>query len=161
MDHPEITFSNQTTGAVSYLWDFGDGKTSKEQSPKHKYSAIGEYKVLMEAVSDFGCTDTIASTVKIVPYSFYMANAFRPDSEILENRVFIPIPEGINPAKYKFVVYNRVGSTIFESENSTEGWDGNLLNGTKAEGGVYVWIVKYEDIQGFDHQQKGTVMLLR
>lgn len=161
MDHPEISFSNQTIGAASYLWDFGDGKTSKEQSPKHKYSAIGEYKVLMEAVSDFGCTDTIGSTVKIVPYSFYMANAFRPDSEIPENRVFIPIPEGINPAKYKFAVYNRVGSTIFESENSGEGWNGNLSNGTKAEGGVYVWIVKYEDIQGFDHQQKGTVMLLR
>ena len=161
LDHPEITFSNETTGAHSYFWDFGDGTTSEEINPKHKYTAIGEYDVIMQAVTDFGCVDTIGSNVKIVPYSFYMANAFRPDSDIPENRVFVPIPKGVDPANYKFDVFNRVGSTIFESLNPETGWDGNLLNGSKAESGVYVWIIKYTDIQGFDHLQKGSVMLVR
>lgn len=161
LDHPEITFSNQTTGARSYFWDFGDGTTSEEENPKHKYSEIGEYDVVMQAVTDFGCTDTIGSHVKIVPYSFYMANAFRPDSDISENRIFIPIPKGIDPANYKFEVFNRLGSAVFESTNPEAGWDGNLTNGNKAESGVYVWIIKYTDIQGFDHLQKGSVMLVR
>jgi len=161
LDHPEITFSNQTTGALSYYWDFGDGTTSEEINPKHKYSEIGEYDVIMQAITDFGCMDTIGSRVKIVPYSFYMANAFRPDSDIPENRVFVPIPKGVDPANYKFDVFNRVGSTVFESLNPETGWDGNLSNGNKAEAGVYVWIIKYTDIQGFDHLQKGSVMLVR
>jgi len=161
LDHPEITFSNETTGALSYYWDFGDGTTSEELNPKHKYTEIGEYDVVMQAVTDFGCIDTIGSRVKIVPYSFYMANAFRPDSDIPENRVFVPIPKGVDPANYKFNVFNRVGSTVFESTNPEAGWDGNLSNGSKAESGVYVWIIKYTDIQGFDHLQKGSVMLVR
>lgn len=161
LDHPEITFSNETTGAYSYYWDFGDGTTSEEINPKHKYTAIGEYDVVMQAVTDFGCTDTIGSRVKIVPYSFYMANAFRPDSDIPENRVFAPIPKGVDPANYKFEVFNRLGSSVFESGDPEAGWNGNLLNGSKAESGVYVWIVKYTDIQGFDHLQKGSVMLVR
>jgi len=161
LDHPEITFSNETTGALSYYWDFGDGTTSEEINPKHKYTAIGEYDVIMQAVTDFGCVDTIGSRVKIVPYSFFMANAFRPDSDIPENRVFAPIPKGVDPANYKFDVFNRVGSTVFESRNPEAGWDGNLSNGSKAESGVYVWIIKYTDIQGFDHLQKGSVMLVR
>jgi PKD repeat protein len=161
LDHPEITFSNETTGAHSYFWDFGDGTTSEEINPKHKYTEIGEYDVVMQAVTDFGCTDTIGSRVKIVPYSFYMANAFRPDSDIPENRVFVPIPKGVDPANYKFDVFNRVGSTVFESTNPEAGWDGNLSNGSKAASGIYVWIIKYTDIQGFDHLQKGSVMLVR
>jgi PKD repeat protein len=161
LDHPEITFSNETTGALSYYWDFGDGTTSEEINPKHKYTEIGEYDVVMQAVTDFGCIDTIGSRVKIVPYSFYMANAFRPDSDIPENRVFVPIPKGVDPANYKFDVFNRIGSTVFESLNPEAGWDGNLSNGNKAEAGVYVWIIKYTDIQGFDHLQKGSVMLVR
>lgn len=161
LEHPEITFSNQSDGAVSYSWNFGDGATSEEKSPQHKYAGIGEYDVVMQAFSDFGCTDTIMLKVKIIPFSFYVPNAFRPDSDIPENRVFLPIREGIDPEKYKFEVFNRLGSTVFETSNMELGWTGKMPGGTEAEPGVYVWIVKFTDIQGYDHFQKGTVMLVR
>ncbi len=161
LEHPDISFANQSEGAVSYSWNFGDGTTSEETSPKHKYADIGDYHVVMEAFTEFGCSDTIGSNVKIIPFSFYMPNAFRPDSDIPENRIFLPIREGVDPQKYKFQVYNRIGSNVFESSNPETGWEGQMPNGSKADPGVYVWIVKYSDIQGFDHLQKGTVMLVR
>lgn len=161
LEHPDISFSNQSDGAVSYFWDFGDGTTSEEINPEHKYLNIGEYKVVMEAVTDFGCIDTIGSKVKIIPFSFYVPNAFRPDSDIPENRIFIPIREGIDPERYHFQVFNRTGSTVFETKNPEEGWNGNTSNPIDAEPGVYVWIVQYFDIQGYEHIQKGTVMLVR
>jgi hypothetical protein len=83
-------------------------------------------------------------------------NAFRPDSEILVNRIFLPITEGMDPQNYNLKVFNRVGSIVFETSNPETGWDGN------SEGpGIFVWIVKFKDIQGYNHLQKGTVMLVR
>ncbi len=162
LEHPDILFSNQTEGAISYSWDFGDGTTSSEKDPPvHNYKELGEYEVILYATTDFGCIDTITSRVKIIPFSFFTPNAFRPDSEIPENRIFLPIQEGIDPERYQFQVFSRVGSTVFETRNYKTGWDGKMPNGTSAGPGVFVWIVKYSDIQGYDHLQKGTVMLVR
>jgi len=47
-----------TTGAgkvTSWLWDFGDGKTSSSQNPVHQYSLTGKYTVSLEITSDKGC----------------------------------------------------------------------------------------------------------
>lgn len=161
IEHPEITFTNLSEGAVEFLWDFGDGTTSTEPNPQHKYAAIGDYQVLLQSFTDFGCSDTISSKVKIVPFTFFVPNAFRPDSEIPENRIFLPIREGIDRDKYRFEIFNRVGSMVFSSSNPDNGWDGVMPNNSKAEPGIYVWVVKYNDIQGFEHLQKGTVMLVK
>ncbi|MBV5314417.1 MAG: PKD domain-containing protein [Prolixibacteraceae bacterium] len=161
LEHPDISFSNKTEGAVRFLWTFGDGDSSEELNPKHKYTDIGEYQVILQAFTDFGCTDTISSMVKIIPFSFFVPNAFRPDSDIAENRTFLPIREGVDPEKYRFEIFNRLGSTVFNTRNPEVGWGGILPNNSKAEPGVYVWIVKYFDIQGYEHLQKGTVMLVR
>jgi hypothetical protein len=99
--------------------------------------------------------------VKIIPFSFFVPNAFRPDSDIAENRIFLPIREGIDPEKYQFEIFNRLGSKVFNTRNPEIGWAGILPNNSKADPGVYVWIVKYSDIQGYEHLQKGTVMLVR
>jgi len=159
--HPDITFISQTEHAVSFSWDFGDGETSTEANPVHHYKQLGEYKVTLQATSAFGCMDTISSTVKIIPFKLLTPNAFRPDSEIAENRVFLPITEGIDPARYQLLIFNRLGSTVYETTNPESGWDGKLSNGTLAGPGIFIWLVKYSDIQGFSHQEKGTVMLVR
>lgn len=159
--HADISFHNESEGSVSYLWEFGDGETSEEENPIHHYSAIGEYNVVLHATSDFGCTGTTSSMVKIIPFTLATPNAFRPDSEIAENRIFLPIAEGIDPENYKFQIFSRVGSTLFESSNPENGWDGKMPNGTSAGPGIFVWVVKFLDLQGYHHMQKGTVMLVR
>lgn len=37
------TFDNQTSGGLSYKWDFGDGTTSTDESPVHTYPGKGKY----------------------------------------------------------------------------------------------------------------------
>jgi len=160
-EHPLITFTNQTEGAVKYWWNFGDEQTSEETDPQHSYSKIGIYKVLMKAETEFGCTDTISSSVKIIPFSFFVPNAFRPNSKIEENKIFIPVKDGVDPQKYHLAIFNRLGSCIFETPKVELGWNGKMPNGSDAEPGIYVWIIKYHDMQGFLHEQKGTVMLVR
>jgi len=48
----EITFTNTTPVAkkpISYAWDFGDGSTSAEASPMHRYGHSGNYTVTLKA----------------------------------------------------------------------------------------------------------------
>lgn len=46
----EITFTNQSLNADSYEWDFGDGATSTEAEPKHRYMHSGNYTVVLKAI---------------------------------------------------------------------------------------------------------------
>jgi cyclophilin family peptidyl-prolyl cis-trans isomerase len=46
----EYTFTNTTKSADAYEWDFGDGTTSKEVSPTHRYNRSGNYVVTLKAM---------------------------------------------------------------------------------------------------------------
>jgi cyclophilin family peptidyl-prolyl cis-trans isomerase len=46
----DYTFTNTTKVADSYEWDFGDGTTSKEVSPTHRYNRSGNYTVTLKAM---------------------------------------------------------------------------------------------------------------
>ena len=45
----EQKFENKSSKATSYTWDFGDGNTSTEVSPAHKYTHSGKYEVTLKA----------------------------------------------------------------------------------------------------------------
>lgn len=50
-----VQFSNQTTNAESYLWNFGDGDTSSTLDPIHTYQLSGKIPVKLTAESLYGC----------------------------------------------------------------------------------------------------------
>jgi gliding motility-associated-like protein len=54
-----INFTNTSTGATSYLWEFGDSTSVQAVSPGHTYYDPGTYSVSLIAYNDFGCADTI------------------------------------------------------------------------------------------------------
>lgn len=60
-----VRFTDLSTAAVSWVWDFGDGDTSTLQNPVHVYDSIGKYRVSLAVTDQFGCTDT-AIAVKLV-----------------------------------------------------------------------------------------------
>lgn len=49
VDGMEVDFRNTSSGdgLLSYLWDFGDGTSSTEKNPVHKYSQYKSYKVTL------------------------------------------------------------------------------------------------------------------
>jgi gliding motility-associated-like protein len=51
---PNIT----SIGAVSYLWDFGDGGTSNSDKPTHTYLKKGLYTVTLSITDGNGCSDS-------------------------------------------------------------------------------------------------------
>lgn len=54
-----VNFLDQSSGAVSWNWSFGDGGTSTQQNPAHTFTTLGNYTVRLIVTNSFGCTDTI------------------------------------------------------------------------------------------------------
>ncbi|NIK74695.1 PKD repeat protein [Thermonema lapsum] len=60
-----IDFFNQSSGGVSFLWDFGDGSQSNDLSPSHVYSLPGIYRVELTATSVDGCSSSFAKDIEV------------------------------------------------------------------------------------------------
>ncbi|MFI5140737.1 MAG: beta strand repeat-containing protein [Bacteroidia bacterium] len=56
-DTVSILFSNTSTNANSYLWDFGDGAETTVNNPSHTYTGQGTYTVTLAAINQT-CGDT-------------------------------------------------------------------------------------------------------
>ena len=61
-----ITFTNTSTGAVSYSWDFGDGTNSISENPIHPYAASGTYTVILTVQDTAGVSDTETKIITVL-----------------------------------------------------------------------------------------------
>lgn len=61
-----INFTNASSGAVSYSWDFGDGSAaSTDENPSHTYAAAGDYNAALTATNADGVTDVFEKVVTV------------------------------------------------------------------------------------------------
>jgi hypothetical protein len=61
-----IDGSTDTDGTiVSWLWDFGDGKTSKRQNPWHRYRKMGNYSVTLTVTDDGGVNNSTSKNITV------------------------------------------------------------------------------------------------
>jgi gliding motility-associated-like protein len=155
---PEVQFGNQSIGATSWQWNFGDGFISNQQHPAHAFEDAGIFLVEMIAVNDAGCTDTTHRYYEVKPvFTIYVPNAFTPGGN-RKNEVFYAYGEGVT--KFRMRIYNRWGMELFRSENILTGWDGTYL-GQPAQMGVYTWKIDASSDFGEEFNEVGRVTLLR
>ncbi len=155
---PEVYFDNKSTGAVNYLWSFGDGTTSTDNYPTHMFPNVaGYYKTTLLAYSSFGCFDSISETIYVKnEFTLYAPNAFTPDKDF--NQTFLI--KGYEMNNFHLKIFNRWGELLFETNDETEGWDGTH-KGIKCPLGVYVYVVNVTDNEGINHSKKGHISLIR
>jgi gliding motility-associated-like protein len=71
-----VNFTANTTGAVSWLWNFGNGQTSTIQNPTTIYNTTDTFYVTLTATSAMGCSN-VQSTMYIVvdtPFVWFYAD---------------------------------------------------------------------------------------
>ncbi|MEM8565918.1 MAG: PKD domain-containing protein [Bacteroidota bacterium] len=62
-----VTFTNTSTNAETYSWDFGDGSSANtEESPMYTYATGGEFTVTLTATTADGQTDTQIMQVEVI-----------------------------------------------------------------------------------------------
>ena len=57
----DVAFTNQSSSAGAYLWDFGDGSTDTTSDPIHTYNNWGTYTIKLYAT---GCTGGLDSLIQ-------------------------------------------------------------------------------------------------
>lgn len=67
----EVDFDNQSTGAVAYYWNFGNGNNSVATSPHETFTYSGNqdttYTISLVATSIYSCSDTAYTTITVLP----------------------------------------------------------------------------------------------
>ena len=138
-------------GYDTYSWNTGDTTNSI------LVTAEGWYKVTIATPEGCTTTDSVMMLYAFVPLT--MPNAFTPDGDGL-NDVFRPVtlPEKIS--SFSMYIYDRWGKQVFFTNDVTHGWDGTI-NGSPAQIGGYVYVVKYGNPSGAEREKRGMVMVVR
>ncbi len=59
--------SSSTFGVIDrWFWDFGNGDTSNTKNPSNQYESAGNYNVILNVFSEFGCFDSTEEEVRII-----------------------------------------------------------------------------------------------
>ena len=119
----------------------------------------GTYSII--AADNFGCQRTFNVNVvqqKCTDCDLYIPSAFTPNGDGLND--LFKATSYCNFSDFDLQIFNRWGEKIFESRNSSTGWDGTYL-GSKVLSGVYVYFISYSTGSHIRKTAKGTVALIR
>ncbi|MGB0839809.1 MAG: PKD domain-containing protein, partial [Chitinophagales bacterium] len=154
-----VSFTNLSTNADSYLWDFDDGATSDETSPNHTYTQANEYEVCLTAMNNENCNDsTCLELLVIPPIVIGVPNAFSPNNDNVNDVLLVEGGLGIEFMELN--IYNRWGELVFQTNDPNEGWDGQY-EGNNQEMDVFVWTLVANLISGRQVSQHGNLSLVR
>ncbi|MCX6291932.1 MAG: T9SS type A sorting domain-containing protein [Bacteroidetes bacterium] len=115
-----VHFTNNSTGAVSYFWDFGDGSFSVSTSPTYTFTSDSTYYVTLIANSGTCDPDTVVHAIVVSGIGELVSN---------EGISLTPNP-AINQAVLQFFsnqpvvtlqIYNSLGEKIREKNIQTNG----------------------------------------
>jgi len=164
---PPLTanFTNNSTGGVSYSWNFGDGGTSSSHDATHEYTSDGTYEGYLAVINSDGCSDTARFTITVeTSSSLVVFNVFTPNTDS-HNDFWNVTAHGILSLSAE--IYNRWGEKIFEHDYTNGALDGevNIWNGVTESGklasdGTYFYIIKAH-ANDKDYDQSGTITLIR
>ena len=157
-----VDFMDQSTGAVSWQWDFSGQGFSNNEDPTFTFPDTGLQEITLVVTHPSGCKDTSVQVLDIEPkVNYFLPNAYTPNNDGLNDN-FLGRGFFLGMTDFSLNIWNRWGELIFETTDPTEGWNGKKFNTGKASpNGVYVVIVKYKGPRGRDYQLKGFATLIR
>ena len=165
-DNPTVYFTSNAQNAATSIWDFGDGTTAENSQNEFDYTypfvEDQTYTVTLHIESAEGCTDQSQVQIQIKGgIIYYVPNTFTPDGDALNN-VFTPVfTSGFDPQNFHMTIFNRWGEPVFESYDSTSGWDGKM-DVYAAPEGTYIYKIDFKTLNTDEIiRVSGHVLLMR
>ena len=162
LENTPTTFTNLSSpDAVRFKWVFGDGDsllTTSRVPVQHQYNATGTFNACLTAYNIAGCDSTICKPVSAVIVTLVdVPNAFTPQSGDINSIVMV---RGFGISKMQFIIWNRWGQKVFETNNRLQGWDGKV-KGVVQPMDVYAYTLSIEFFDGKKTTKKGDITLIR
>jgi gliding motility-associated-like protein len=156
----KVEFKNDSKGAVSYEWNFGNGTNSNVVNPSAEFIKEGSYDVTLIAyTANKQCADTFRVTIVVIGESeVQIPNIFSPNNDGLNEKFTIM---GKNILSTTGEIFSRWGHKIFEWDSPTGGWDGKNTFGSDVSDGTYYYIINAKGVDDKEYRFTGTVTLVR
>jgi len=153
-----VRFTNLSSFADTYLWEFGDGESSTAFAPVHEYNATGRYVARLTATSRAGCAAVYELQVDVIINPLLdVPNAFTPGRFGINSVINV---RGFGIGKMNWRIYNRWGQMIFQSASKRQGWDG-FYKGKLQPIDTYTYTLDVEFTDGKKLRKTGDITLLR
>lgn len=145
------TFTNTSTDANSYLWDFGDGNTSTQTDPSHTYANDGTYTVTLISTGPCG-TESLTQAVTIITVNIFepgRVESFRVFPNPMASGGFLSVEIGLKKTgKLSFELTDAAGKqvrnySLFDKTNEKQIF---TLKTTGIQAGVYILTARLEDV---------------
>ncbi len=125
-------------------------------------SPISTSNYTVTVMDENGCTNTTNVTVNVregicdFPY-IYVPTGFTPNNDGENDVLFV---RGVFIDELTFVIYDRWGDKVFETDNQEIGWDGTK-NGKALPSGVFGYYLRAVCKNGEEYKRQGNVTLVR
>lgn len=144
-----VTFTNSSTNATTYSWDFGDFSSSSAANPTHAYAASGAYTVTLTAING-NCTDETTFTVNIT--------VGLDELQVASNIAVYPNPlsdaatlsiELTEATELEVIVVNSNGQVVqnVASVTAEQGTHEFTIDGSKLAQGLYQAVIRTGNAQ--------------
>lgn len=87
----KVYFNDKSSGAVKWLWDFGDGNSSTEANPVHVFSDTGLYKVKLQITNVYKEKQTTVKFVNVHSEINTLKALFVPRTRAIPVKGVLPI----------------------------------------------------------------------
>jgi gliding motility-associated-like protein len=158
----EVNLSDISLYNLGREWWIEGGGVRFDSTLSYAFTDTGIFEVRLIAVDRFGCADTTVGFVDVAPVStFYLPNAFTPNADSRnDDYKGVGLTEGIK--NFELVIFDRWGQRIFETQNPSKGWDGNIQSsGRQCPEGIYIARAKYVEPRGQWVEKTVQISLIR
>ena len=127
VDGATVTFTNESKGASTYQWDFGDGTSSTEESPTHTYPGKGKYVPTLYVISASGVKAEASTVLHIAKTSsIKLDDHSLADWDSITHNVVLA---GANSGNFIKAKYDYDGNYIYlYFEQNAKQSDGNIYD---------------------------------
>lgn len=157
-----VQFTDRSTGAAHWNWQFDQYGTSLQQNPSFTFQDTGLMKIRLIVTHAEGCQDSLIKYLDIVPeIRWFMPNAFTPNGDGQNDGFFGKgYLDGVDD--FNMTIWNRWGELVFETSDPAEEWNGRVKNtGGWSPAGVYVYLVTFTGPRGQPFEFRGFATVVR
>lgn len=147
LEDGHMEFEPVEGGLASYLWHFGDGESSEEESPRHQYEEDGVFEVSLTVTDEYGCESTDTAEVEYIWLTMEPGEANNADLQVYPNPAGEQVNIELNSREAMYIRLIDYGGRLVKEARLENGQDTSTWDLSGLEDGSYKLIIEGKNWQ--------------